>query len=175
MTSDERENLEKREISGSKVFQKLLTVCLLGGIVFLSGLIIFYISHPEPGFYEFGILNSERKAEDYPTSARVREKIEFYVHVENQLNRNFTFQLRILTGDENTQLSSNGSENARLRYKVGNITLIDGQKWLSPKLWVTFNTPGKNKLIIVELWEITDNNEIVFRDILWLRLTINPR
>ncbi|MHA1688168.1 MAG: hypothetical protein ACTSUN_02350, partial [Promethearchaeota archaeon] len=71
MTSDERENLEKREISGSKVFQKLLTVCLLGGIVFLSGLIIFYISHPEPGFYEFGILNSERKAEDYPTSARV--------------------------------------------------------------------------------------------------------
>ncbi|MHA1804913.1 MAG: DUF1616 domain-containing protein [Promethearchaeota archaeon] len=175
MTSNERKNQKKSKISSSKIFQKLLTICLLGGIVILSGLIIFYISNPEPGYYDFGILNSEKKAEDYPTSAHVREKIEFYVHVENHLYRNFTFQIRILTGDEYTQLSSNGSENARLRYKVGNVTLIEGQKWLSPKLWATFNTPGENKLIIVELWEITNSNEVVFRDILWLRLTIVPR
>ena len=161
--------------AGAKYFQKLLTVFLFGGIIILSGLIGFYVLNPEPGYFNIGILNSEKKAEQYPTTARVREKIEFYVTVENQLNRNFAFQIRILTGDENTELTSDGSREARLRYIVGNVTLFDGEKWISSKLWISFYKPGQDNKIIIELWEITAENELVFKDILWLRLTIYPR
>ena len=71
---------KEEQIEHIKSFQKILTVCLLGGIILLSGLILFYILNPEPGYFNIGILNSEKQAEQYPTTAKVREKIVFTTH-----------------------------------------------------------------------------------------------
>ncbi len=175
MSKVKKDSSKEEQDGNSHSFQKLVTVCLLGGIIILSGLTIFYVLNPEPGYFNVGILNSEKKAQQYPTRAKVREKIEFYVTVENELKRDFTFQIRVLLGDANTELTSNGSQNARLRYTVGNITLANGQKWISNKLWVSFYQAGKDQKIIIELWEVTSNNQMVFQDILWLRLDIIAR
>lgn len=168
-------NHEKLDIlANRKQFEKIVITSIIIGIVIVTGFIIYYLLTPEPGFVVFGLLNSEGKAENYPTEANVGENISFYVSVENYLNRDFTFKVEILTGDNDTILSSTGYENAKSYYNTTQTTKKHGEVWISEMLNVNFTDSGSNQIIITVLWEIIDNSTKEFYNILWLRLNIIP-
>ncbi|MFX0103956.1 MAG: DUF1616 domain-containing protein [Candidatus Hodarchaeota archaeon] len=163
---------EKHNLKNSnKHFEILLKISLIIGIIVISGFIIYYLLTPEPGFVTFGILNENQEAENYQKNAAVNETIFFYITVENYLNRDFTFKVEILKGNNNTLLSSRGSENATSYYNTSQYTLSHNDYWFSERLNISFSEAGANQIIIAELWQI--KNEIEeFYNILWLRLNI---
>ncbi|MHA1293845.1 MAG: DUF1616 domain-containing protein [Promethearchaeota archaeon] len=171
---DNREKAKyKEEIEeNKKEFDKLVRISLIIGILVVSGIIVIYLFNQEPGFVDFGLLNEDKKAENYPTEASVNEEINFYVYVGNFLGREFTFYLKILKGDNDTELSDKGSKHADLNFTTEDITLSNSEEWISDKLTISFAKEGENQIIIVELWEITKNNGENFFNILYLRLNI---
>jgi len=162
------ENQSNRQ--SKKQFDFLLKICLIIGIIVVSGFIIYYIFIPEPGYVTFGILNENQEAENYPTEASINESVSFYLTVENKLATKFSFSIKIKKGNNNTILSSMGS-NGTLEYEVNN-TLNYSSIWISNKLNVSFSQLGANQIIIAELWQIGSNEIEKFFDILWLRLNI---
>ena len=155
-----------------KSFDKILKICFVSGIIIVSGFIIYYLLNPTPGYVTFGLLNSEKVIGEYPTQANVSEDIEFYALVENHLGMNFTFELRIYKGDNQTQISPTGSANADLNRTTAQVTLIDSERWISDKLTISFLKIGTNQTIIVELWQVINVTSIVFNNIAWFRLNI---
>ena len=162
------ENQSNRQ--SKKQFDFLLKICLIIGIIVVSGFIIYYVFTPEPGYVTFGILNENQEAENYPTQASINESISFYLTVENNLATKFSFSIKIKKGNNNTILSSMGS-NGTLEYVVNN-TLNFSNLWISNKLNVSFSQLGTNQIIIAELWQIGNNELEKFFDMLWLRLNI---
>lgn len=170
-TSDKERN--KEEVGRTlHQFQKSLTIILLFAIILISGFIIVYLINPKPGHVTFGILNEEQKAEDYPTSVKVGQAVNLYVYVGNSLVTHFSFRIKIFKGDENSQLSSSGSSNVNLDRTIGDFTLSEGEDWLSEKQSIIFNTVGDYQVIVIELWEIRNNNIEIFSNILWIRLNV---
>ncbi|MFX1268121.1 MAG: DUF1616 domain-containing protein [Promethearchaeota archaeon] len=168
------EKNHEQALTKRKPFEKIIITSLVIGIIIVTGFIIYYLLTPEPGFVVFGLLNSEGKAENYPTEAHVAENISFYVSVENYLNRDFTFKVEILQGDNNTILSSSGYENATSYFNTTQTTKKHGEIWISEKLNVSFLNSGSNQIIIAVLWEKIDTSTENFYNILWLRLKIIP-
>ncbi|MFX1303020.1 MAG: DUF1616 domain-containing protein [Promethearchaeota archaeon] len=163
---------EKKELKiSNKNFETLLKICLVIGIIIVSGFIIYYILTPEPGYVNFGILNENQEAGNYPTEASVNETIFFYVTVENYLDRDFTFQIQIKKGNNNTILSPSIPSNGTLDFIIGNITLNNNVDWISQKLNVSFSEVGQNQIIITEFWQIKNEVE-EFYETLWMRLNI---
>lgn len=154
----------------NRQFEVLLKICLIIGILIVSGFIVYYILTPEPGYVTFGILNEDKKAENYPTRANVNETIPFYLSVGNYLKRDFSFQVRVKNGNNETYMSSIGS-NGTLEFTIGNITLDHKGNWISEQLNISFSQLGDNQKIIAELWQIK-NNEVEFYNILWIRLNV---
>lgn len=157
--------------SSTKQFETLLKICLIIGIVIISGFIFYYILTPEPGFITYGILNENQEAGNYPTNVTVNNPIFFYITVDNHLDRDFSFQIQIKKGDETTSKNPTYGSDGILNYTLGNFTLEDKQSWVSEQLNVSFSEVGDNQFIITELWEIK-NTEIEYYDILWLTLNI---
>jgi len=155
-----------------KHFDILLKISLILGITIVSGFIIYYVLNPEPGYVTFGILNENKRAENYPTKASVNETIFFYVSVGNHLNRDFLFQIRIKKGNNNTILASSMESNGTLVLIVGNFTLKNKDNWISEQLNISFSEIGENQLIITELWQITKESLIKFYNNVYLRLNI---
>jgi len=161
-----------------KQFEKLLTVCLLFGIIVVGFFVIYYILTPEEGFVMFGYLqqdpdSGEWEAENYQTNATVGEQINFSIEVVNYMKRDFTFRVKILKGDNDTINQPNSpTTGANLTYTTNNITLVHGNTWNSGLLNVTFSQIGENHMIIMELWQILDDNEESFWDKIWMRLNI---
>ncbi len=166
--SNEKINLK----ISNKQFEIILKICLIIGIIIISGFIFYYIFTPEPGYVTFGILNENQKAEDYPTEAPVNDSVSFYVTVDNYLNKEFTFRIKIKKGDSNTVLSTVFGTNGTLHSIIGNFTLKNNENWISEKLNVSFSEVGENQIIFTELWQITSDVEEKFYNILWLRLNI---
>ena len=164
---------EKTEIELSTIqFQRLLRFSLIFGIIIVSGFIVYYVLVPEEGYVGFGILNDDKKAEDYPTTAKMNQSIYFYITVENELDHDFTFKLIILQGDEDTKLSSEGSKHANKTFTTDKEKLNPSEDWMSKKLSVSFPYNGTEQVLIVELWKYNEDNSREFWDILWLRLDI---
>lgn len=164
---------EKSDIELSTLqFQRLLRFSLIFGIIIVSGFIVYYMFVPEEGYIGFGILNDDEKAEDYPSTAKVNQSIYFYVTVDNELDHDFTFKLIILLGDEDTDLSPEGSEHANKTSTTDKETLKPEEGWMSDKLSVSFPYNGTDQILIVELWTYKEDNSREFWDILWLRLDI---
>lgn len=162
-------------LTNRKQFEKIVITSLIIGIIIVTGFIIYYLLTPEPGFVVFGLLNDQKKAENYPTEAKVGDNISFYVSVENYLNKDFTFRVEILKGDNNTILSSTEpAKNATSYYNTTQITLKHSETWISEMLNVTFMFPGSNHIIITELWQKFSSYNENFYNILWLRLNITP-
>ena len=164
-------NIRKIKKSSKKEFDTLLKICLITGIVIISGFIIYQVFKPEPGYVTFGILNKNQKAENYPTEASINENISFYLTVENYLDRDFSYQIQIKKGDNMTSMNPHSGSDGILNVTIGNFTLKNKQAWLSGKLNVSFSEVGENQIIIVELWQIK-KTQIEFYNILWLRLNI---
>lgn len=155
----------------NRQFEVLLKVCLIIGILIVSGFIVYYILTPEPGYVTFGILNEDKKAENYPTRANVNETIPFYLSVGNYLKRDFSFQVRVKKGNINTVKSPSIPSNGTLDFTIGNFTLNHNDNWISVKLNVSFSELGENQIIIAELWQIKNDIEEYY-NILWLQLNI---
>lgn len=172
MSSKNEQKTEDIPIEGPYDLEKIVKISLIIGIIVISGFILYYVLNPEPGFVTFGILNSEKRAENYPTEASVNEDVEFYIVVENHLNAEFMFEIRIYKGDNETKLSSDGSENADLNYTTDQETLDIGEKWESDKLSVHFGKIGSGQILIAELWEIKEDDSSTFYDTVYLRLNI---
>jgi len=171
MSENTKKN-EKRDLKNSnKHFEKLLKICLIIGIIVVSGFIIYYILTPEPGYATFGILNENQEAGNYPTEASVNETISFYVTVGNYMNRDFSFQIQVKKGNKDTLMVPNVPTNGSLDFIVGNFTLSNGGVWISEKLNISFSQIGNNQIIITELWQIK-NNIPEFYTKLWVRLNI---
>ncbi len=173
--------IEKTNVDGgeserksNKQFDSLLKICLIIGIIIVSGFILYYIITPEPGYVTLGILNSEKKAENYPTNATVGQNISFYITVENQMKREFSFRAEILRGDNNTNLTTSGSINATSYFNTTKITLSHNQFWISEMLNVSFYQPGANQIIIAEIWEIISPDKESYFDMVYIRLFILP-
>ncbi|TFG26329.1 MAG: DUF1616 domain-containing protein [Promethearchaeota archaeon] len=164
-------NISELELSYIQ-FQKLLRFSLIFGIILVSGFITYYVLFPEEGYIGFGILNEDERAEDYPTSAKVNQTINFYITVENQLDHKFTFKIIILRGDEDTKLSPEGSKHANKTSTTDKESLKPGEDWMSDKLSVSFAYNGTDQVLVVELWKYNEDNSREFWDILWLRLDI---
>ena len=158
--------------ASNRQFQKIVRYSLLMGILLVSGFIIYYVVTPEEGYVGFGILNSDEKAEDYPTTARVNESIKFYVTVDNYLNDDFTFKLIILKGDNETDLSSKGSKHAHKCFTTDKEKLKPEEEWMSDRLSISFEKNGTGQSLIVELWRYNEDNSREFWDILWLRIDV---
>ncbi|MFW9821499.1 MAG: hypothetical protein ACFFE4_01100 [Candidatus Thorarchaeota archaeon] len=154
----------------NRQFDILLKVCIIIGIIVVSGFIIFFLLTPEEGYITYGILNGNQEAENYPTEAVVNESFSFYLTVENFLRDEFKFSIKIKKGNNETLLSSTGS-NGTLDFTI-NDTIGYTNSWISSKLNVSFSQTGENQLLIAELWQIDDNDAEKFFDMLWLRLNI---
>lgn len=167
-------NEEKLEmLRDQKRFTRIVGISIAIGIIIVTGFIIYYLLTPEPGFVVFGILNSEGKAEDYPTEASVGENVSFYTTVDNYLNRDFTFRIEILRGDNDTILSkTEPAKNAESFYNTTQYTIKHNERWISDMLNITFMSLGSNQIIIAELWKIIDINTEKFNNNLWIRLNI---
>ncbi len=167
---------EKVELELENIqFQKILKISLLMGIIIVSGFIGYYIWYynvsQEEDHVGFGILNHREESEDYITVAYVDQPIDFYVTVENELSREFTFKVRVYRGPAHTQLSSDGSQNAIHLFSTDKETLKPHTDWESDELTITFPENGSNQVLIVELWEYSEGDRD-FYDILWLRINI---
>ena len=154
----------------NKQFEKLLTVCLLFGIIVVGVFVIYYILTPEEGFVMFGILNEDQEAENYRTNATIGENVSFFMSVENYLNRDFTFKIKVLKGDNNTVLNATGG-NGVLNFTTSEVTLKHGETWMSDNNSISFWDIGENHIIIFELWEVLLPTDRIY-NILWLRLNI---
>ena len=168
-----RENSEKNNLKKSyKQFGILLKISLIIGIIIVSGFIIYYILTPEPGYITLGILNEDKRAENYPTEASVNETIFFYVNVGNYMNRDYSFRVEILKGDNKTVVLSSGSINATSYFNTSKITLLHNQIWMSEMLNISFSQPGAKQRIIVEIWEILNSGiEKYFSNLyIWLNV-----
>jgi uncharacterized membrane protein len=82
-----------------KYFDKILTVLLLIGIIITCGFLLYSIFNQEPGYVNFGILNSEKESGNYPVSVEVGNIVSFYLTVDNYLSREFSFRIEILIGN----------------------------------------------------------------------------
>ena len=154
-----------------KQFEILLKISLIIGIIIVSGFIIYYLLTPEPGYVTSGILNQDKKAENYPTKAKVNESIPFYITVGNYMNRDFLFQLKIKKGNNNTLIGQNIPSNGTLDFIIGNFSLIHKENWISERIDVSFSEPGENQRLIVEVWQIK-NKDVEFNSNLWMWLNI---
>ncbi|MFX1323651.1 MAG: DUF1616 domain-containing protein [Promethearchaeota archaeon] len=157
--------------SSNKQFETLLKICLIIGIIVISGFIFYYIFTPEPGYVTWGILNENQEAGNYPTNTTVNNPIFFYITVDNHLDKSFSFQIQVKKGDNTTLRNPSSGSDGTLNYTIGNFTLENEQSWISSQLNVTFPNIGDNQLLIAELWEIKDT-EIEYFDILWWILNI---
>ncbi|MFX0059184.1 MAG: DUF1616 domain-containing protein [Candidatus Hodarchaeota archaeon] len=165
--SDNKNNV----INERNQFDKLVQISLIIGIIVISGFIIYYLLTPEPGYVTFGILNSDKKAENYPTNATEGENISFYISVGNYLKRDFKFKVEILKGDNYTLLASTGSVNATSFFNTTIISLNHKMHWTSEMLNISF-LQGFNRILIAELKEINGSLKETFIEILWLRFNI---
>jgi len=155
-----------------KEFENILKILLIIGIIIISGFIIYALLTPEPGYITFGVLNSEKKAENYPTNATTGANVTFYVSVGNYLNRDFSFRIEILKGNNETILRPTGSLNATSYINSSTIDLPHGDVWISSAYNVSFLQPGYNQIIIAELWETSIGPNDKYWEIFWMRLNI---
>jgi len=164
---------KKKVLKSYEEFDKILKILLIIGIIIVSGFIIYAVLTPEPGYITFGLLNSDKKAEDYPTNATTGENVPFYVSVGNYLNRDFLFRIEILKGNNNTIIESSGPSNATSFINSSAIELQPRDVWISNEFNVSFSQPGYNQTIIAELWEISIGPNDKFWEILTMHLNIS--
>lgn len=167
----EEKNRKKISIDlSNKHFQKIVTVCLLIGIITVFGFIVYYVLTPEEGFINFGVLDQNQKVENIPENATVGEDIYFFLNLENYMKRDFSFYIKILTGDNTTVLSKDpGIGN--LNQTLPTVTLADGESWMSANLSMSFwNTNNNPKRIIFEVWEDLDTDSLFSK--YWLYITV---
>ncbi len=156
---------------GFKHFGKILTVCLIVGILIITGFIIFYAINPENPYHVYTILNEDKRMEAYPINASVGEDIYFYVGLGNYLEENLIFTIRISKGDNTTILTPFGTLNGIYNYTAANFILSHERIWISNQLNMSFYETGK-RIIIAELYGITAESKEFIYNVVFLRVNV---
>jgi uncharacterized membrane protein len=155
-----------------KDFNKILKYLLLVGIIAVSGFLIYYILTPEPGNIDFGILNSDKKAGNFPKIIEVDENVSFYLTVDNYLNREFSFRIEILKSNGSKISHPSDPLTSQSVLNTSIIALENRGGWISNLFNISFNTPGDDQNIIAELWEIKVGLPSTFFASLYLRFNV---
>ena len=157
----------------NKEFERILTVCLLIGIITLFSFIIYYIATPEEGYVMFSYLNEDQEMGNYPTNATVDENITLHLVVGNYLTSDFQFCVKYGSCSNTTLISptDSGSSNATLNNWTASMLLKPNQIWESGQINVSFTEVGDYQLIIFELWQILPDS-IKFWTYNFIRLNI---
>ncbi len=92
--------------------------------------------------------------------------------LSNYLNRDFSFHLEILKGNNDTVLGPFPSINATTFVNSSTITLQHREVWISSAFNVSFSQAGANQTIIAELWEVPSAGIRRFYDVVYVRLNI---
>ena len=170
----ESENKSKLRLELSyKHFQKIVTVCLLIGIIIVSGFIIYYVFTPKEGSISLGILNENKVAEDPPKNLTIGENVTFYISVLNNLNRDAEFKIYVLKGNNDTSNEYHHNDSgAIINYTIPDVIIKNGKEWLSDPQNMSFYELGENHMVIVELWEILSDDTEKYWIHDWFRLNI---
>lgn len=171
MSSPQKTDEKEKVKQNYKQFDKFLKIGLLIGIIIISGFILYFVFVPKPGSATIGFLNSEGRADNYPTQAAINQNVSFYVTVGNYLNRDSLFQVEILKGNNDTVLGPYPSINATSYLNITEFSIHHNQIWTSNLLNITFSQPGSNQIIIAELWYYV-SLERTFFNVVSMRLNI---
>ncbi len=166
------ENSSLNRAEGKKNLVKITKIIIVVGIILTSFFIIYEILNIEPDFVTLGVLNSEKKAENYPIDVNVGEEFTVFVSVGNNLATNFTFSVHVLTGDQKTFVSKTTGSNGTLKQKLSSITIQPGEEWISNAQRFSFYSAGENLMVIFELWKV-ENSKETFYDVVFLRLNVS--
>ncbi|MEZ0393811.1 MAG: DUF1616 domain-containing protein [Desulfurococcaceae archaeon] len=109
--------------------------------------------NPEP-FTALGILNSEGKIGDYPTSVSVGEPVRLYAFVYNSLGRAALFEVVAKVGNGSIP-SESEPLNVTPVWK-GYVALCNGANATLP-VTVTFDRPFINQTLVFELYVLEEN------------------
>lgn len=155
-----------------KDFNKILKYLLLIGIIVVSGFLIYYILTPEPGYVDFGILNSDKEAGNFPEIVEINENVSFYLTVDNYLNREFSFRVEILKSNGSKISHPSDPLTSQSILNTSIIALGNRRCWVSNLFNISFNAPGDDQNIIAELWEIKVGLPGAFFASLYLRFNV---
>ncbi|TXT62534.1 MAG: hypothetical protein BAJALOKI1v1_910003 [Promethearchaeota archaeon] len=166
-SSQESEDVKKE----FKHFGKILTVCLIAGIIIITGFTIYFLYTPESPYHTYTILNEDKRMELYPTNASRGQDISFYVGLGNYLEEDLLFTIRISKGDNTTILSPYGTLNGQYNYTATNFILGHEKLWFSDQLNLSFYETG-SRIIIAELYGITlESNHFIY-NVAFLRINV---
>lgn len=158
---------------GNKQFQKIVTACLLIGIIIVSGFVIYYAFTPKEGSISIGLLNENKVVDDFPENLTIGENITFYISIVNNLKRDAEFKIYVLKGNETTDNRYyHNDSGAELNYTLPPFIIKNGNEWLSEPQNMSFYELGENHMVIVELWEILSDDSEKFWIHDWFRLNI---
>ncbi|MBN1801194.1 MAG: DUF1616 domain-containing protein [Candidatus Lokiarchaeota archaeon] len=164
--------------NNSKSFGKVLTVCLLIGIITVFGFIIYYLTTPEEGFIVFAVLNEEEELGNYPTKALVDENLTFYLYMENHLGYDLKFRIKYGACNNDTWIDPTtlGCSNTTLAHTTGNYTIHSSHKWGPMPVNVSFSEAGNDQMVLFEIWKIfsDEHEEFLFvENGFFLRINLN--
>ena len=172
MSSKERSKSSVELEKSYKDFNKILKYLLLIGIIGVSGFLIYYILTPESGFVNFGILNSDKEAGNFPEIIDVDENVSFYLTVDNYLNREFSFRIEILKSNGSKISYPSDPLTSQSILNTSIIALGNRGSWISDLFNLSFSAPGDDQNIIAELWEIKVSVPDTFFASLYLRFNV---
>jgi uncharacterized membrane protein len=140
--------------------EKAITVAVLSAIIILAGLLAYILLTPAPqeAFISLYLLDSEKKAENYPQLLVLGENNTFllWVGMENFMGRIEYCSVLVKIGNGTLQADPSPLEPVCRFEKV----LLNKETWEFP-ITTTVNQSGKHR-IIFELW-LFDEFENVFR------------
>lgn len=167
-----KENLIKSNSQNGKNLVSIIRLILIVGIILTSLFIIYIVINPEPGYVSIGVLNSDKKSENYPTEVNAGDSVTLYATVGNYMGENLTFSIYVLKGDHTTQFDENSGSDGALIRKLSIVTLQHGEEWESDAQVISFLSPGSNQVVIFELWKIVNEKE-TFHDVVFIRLDVS--
>ncbi len=151
---------EDSKNENSLTLEKITKFVLIFGILCVSGAIGYSFTKPEEKDVIFSILNQDQKMKDYPTHSSTGVPITTFAFVENHLQEDKEFAIRIYQGNENVvhNVSITIDNNPNVEYLFNQtIFLSNEESWISEEIVVSFDNPGENQQIIIELWINSEN------------------
>jgi len=174
MNSDYNEKSQDWE-SGLKL-TTITRVVLVCGIIFVLGATAYTVTRPEESDILFFVLNENQVMKDYPTNTTVGGTVSLHVFVENYLQHQASFAVKIFRGESNIPLNISTSvvDNPQATYLENlTITLDNAESWISPKISVSFPAAGNKQPIILELWvNTTQGWQYIPNYMLTLRISV---
>ncbi len=169
ITSKQKLNPQNKSlvITGEQVCAVILGIAII--IAFFAAA-SYFMPRTSEQFSELGVLGPNMQLADYPSEIVVRETVNLYVYVGNQMGKPMYYDVMVKLGDNNTVVDPASVAPIQQFYGV----VPDNGNWTFP-VDVTLTQPGLNQRIIFELWiynETLNQNQYHERWVhVWLNVT----